>query len=291
MGQPLLTPRGNLRREQATSLFLNFVEAVQGAAVVSVADNLGITVVPDSRCPGPQNQDLGTWQGYRNRSKRGPRIGRTLRITPQSNRQIIDLRLFHSNQRFFEEALDIVKTRRGVIVVVHQTVMVFARRGAFVDDLADHFQSRASVMKCTSDIERGSLQRTINAPRRRAGRAFAVVSAVPRRFGRKNSLCFSHDLLVERVWLHFVGSVEIETQRRGQCELRDREPAVFRPQNTPVARIDLKLERSVRIPLVGHITCPNRRRVHIVTPNSSGDRRGGRKRHRRDLTEQRATRP
>lgn len=82
--------------------------------------------------------------------------------------------------------------------------MVVARRGAFVDDLAHDFQGGASMMKSTSDIERGFLQRAINAPRRRAGRAFAVVSAVPCRFRRKNGRRLSHDLLVECVWPHFV---------------------------------------------------------------------------------------
>jgi hypothetical protein len=149
--------------------------------------------------------------------------------------------------------------------------MVVARRGAFVDDLADDFQRGASMMKSTRDIERGFLQRAINAPRRRAGRAFAVVSAVPRRSGRENGRRLSHDLLVECVWPHFVGGVEIETQRRGRCELGDCEPAVYRPENTPTARIDLKLERIIRIAFVGHIARPNRRRVSIVTPNSSGD--------------------
>src|ERR1700733_15626891 len=128
--------------------------------------------------------------------------------------------------------------------------MVGTRRGAFVDDRADEFESGASMMRSPSDIEGGFLQRTINAPRRRASRTLAVVVAVPRRCGRKNGRRLSHDLLVECVWPHFVGGVEIETQRRGRRESRDREPAVFCPQNAGAVGINLKLEPGVRISLV-----------------------------------------
>lgn len=193
--------------------------------------------------------------------------------------------LLDSIQPVFEETLDIIKVCRRIIVVVHEAVMVVALRGAVVGDLADDPQRGASMMKSTRDIERGFLRRAINAPRVYAGRVFAVVSAVSNRFGRQNGRRLSHNLLVECVWPHFVGGVEIETQRRGRCELRDCEPAAYRPENSPVARIDLKLERFIRIAFVGHIARPNRRRVSIVAPNSSGDPLERRKRQRRRLIE------
>jgi hypothetical protein len=44
----------------------------------------------------------------------------------------IDLWLLDPIQRFFEEFLDIAKVRLGIIVVVHDAVMVVACRVAFV---------------------------------------------------------------------------------------------------------------------------------------------------------------
>ncbi len=44
-----------------------------------------------------------------------------------------------------------------IIVVLHEAVMVVACRGAFVDDLTDDFQSRASMMKSARNFESGFL--------------------------------------------------------------------------------------------------------------------------------------
>jgi hypothetical protein len=65
----------------------------------------------------------------------------------QSALQRAYLRLFHSNQRYFEEALDIIKTCCGVIVVVHEVVMVIACRGAFRVDAVQR-QARRSADIC-----------------------------------------------------------------------------------------------------------------------------------------------
>lgn len=84
--------------------------------------------------------------------------------------------------------------------------------------------------------------------------------------------------------------LEVKAQSRCRYELRDREPSIFCSQNTRAARINLKLKRGVRIPLVGHVTRPDRSRINVITPNASSDGGGGPKRHHRRLIKEPSTR-
>jgi len=70
-------------------------------------------------------------------------------------------------QQVIYEALDIAKARRRIIVVVHQAVMVAARRSALLDNQTCAFKSGAAVIKSTGYIDGGFLHCAVDAVCRR----------------------------------------------------------------------------------------------------------------------------
>src|SRR5437868_3066987 len=103
--------------------------------------------------------------------------------------------------------------RRGIVVVVHEKMLIAAALCPILDDLTHELERRPAMMKAAADFDRRTLERTVDAPGRRAGWTIPVVRPIPDRVRGENGVGPLDDLTVERRCGDFGGRVDGETNR------------------------------------------------------------------------------